>query len=90
VRRQNLIKGLKIRNSCTQQITINCDPFVKSNPVFGPTKGRFLFCCTAAFSIPHICYGHHGQCPYKKFMSSVKFSRLNAKNAYFTLVGHLL
>ena len=35
------------------------------------------------WSIPHICHGHHGQCPCKKILSGVKFSRLNAQNCTF-------
>ena len=35
-------------------------------------KGRGL-------GIPHICHGHHGQCPCKFFLSSVNFSRMYAK-----------
>ena len=41
--------------------------------------------------IPHICHGHHGRCPCKKILSSVKFSRLNANNCIFYIfLGYLL
>ena len=33
--------------------------------------------------IPDICHGHHGQCPCKKILSGVTFSRLNAKKCTF-------
>ena len=36
-------------------------------------------------TISDICYGHHGGCPCQNIMSGVKFSRLNAKTAYYTL-----
>ena len=59
----------------------------------------FLHFCQVAISqsignmlcIPHICRGHHGQCPCKKNLSSVKFSRLNAENCiFYTFWGYLL
>ena len=36
-------------------------------------------CRQCLVGIPHICHGHHGQCPCKFILSGVNFSRMNAK-----------
>ena len=54
-------------------------------------NARQIELCVCAFSIPHICHRHHRRWLCKKILSSVKFSRLNAKNCiFYTFWGYLL